>query len=221
MHKFYKFGVFFNHFDHDLMLLQTKFSDKTFECGTDEAGRGCLAGPVTAAAVILTHEFYGHLINDSKKLSHKTRQNLKSIIINECECFGISHIFPDEIDTINILNASIKAMHLSIAQLSRKPEFIIVDGNRFKTYNNIPHQTIVKGDAKYLSIAAASILAKTARDAYMEKIHEEFPMYNWKQNKGYPTKEHRAAIAKYGITKYHRKSFKLLPNQLSLNFNDL
>jgi ribonuclease HII len=112
-------------------------------------------------------------------------------------------------------------MHLSITKLSREPEFIIVDGNRFKTYNNIPHQTIVKGDAKYLSIAAASILAKTARDAYMEKIHEEFPMYNWKQNKGYPTKEHRAAIAKYGITNYHRKSFKLLPNQLSLNFNDL
>lgn len=220
MHKFYKFGVFFNHFDHYLMLLLTKFSDKTFECGTDEAGRGCLAGPVTAAAVILNHEFYGHLINDSKKLSHKTRENLKSMIINECECFGISHIYPDEIDNINILNASIKAMHLSIAQLSCEPEFIIVDGNRFKTYNNIPHETIVKGDAKYLSIAAASILAKTARDDYMDKIHEEYPMYNWKQNKGYPTKEHRAAIAKHGITKYHRKSFKLLPNQLSFNFNN-
>ena len=203
------------------MLLKTKFSDKTFECGTDEAGRGCLAGPVTAAAVIFKDGFYGQLINDSKKLSHKTRENLKSFIIKECECFGISHIYPDEIDTINILNASIKAMHLSIAQLSRKPEFIIADGNRFKAFNDIPHQTIVKGDSKYLSIAAASILAKTARDNYMNNIHEEYPMYNWKKNKGYPTKEHRAAIEKYGITKYHRKSFRLLPNQLSLNFNDL
>jgi ribonuclease HII len=201
------------------MSLKTKFSTSLFECGTDEAGRGCLAGPVTAAAVILDENFKNELINDSKKLNCYTRQILETYIIKECESFGISHIYPEEIDTINILNASIKAMHLSIAQLKQEPEFLIVDGNRFKPYHNIPHQTIIKGDAKYLSIAAASILAKTARDAYMEKIHEEYPMYNWKQNKGYPTKEHRAAIAKYGITKYHRKSFKLLPNQISLDFN--
>ena len=202
------------------MSLKSNFSLKLLECGTDEAGRGCLAGPVTAAAVILPIDFNPKLINDSKQLSHRSRQSLETYIIKECECYGIAHAYPDEIDTINILNASIKAMHLSIAQLNLEPEYIIVDGNRFKSYKNIPHQTIVKGDAKYLSIAAASILAKTARDAYMDKIHEEYPMYNWKQNKGYPTKEHRAAIAQYGITKYHRKSFKLLPNQLSFNFND-
>lgn len=201
------------------MSLKTKFSTNLFECGTDEAGRGCLAGPVTAAAVILDENFKNKRINDSKTLSYHTRQILEEYIIKECESFGVSHIHPEEIDTINILNASIRAMHLSIAQLKQEPKFIIVDGNHFKPYHNIPHQTIIKGDAKYLSIAAASILAKTARDAYMEKIHEEYPMYNWKQNKGYPTKEHRAAIVKYGITKYHRKSFKLLLNQLSLDFN--
>lgn len=201
------------------MPLEKKFSTKLFECGTDEAGRGCLAGPVTAAAVVLHENFNNGLINDSKKLTHHTRQILETYIINECDYFGISHVYPEEIDDINILNASIKAMHLSIAQLKKEPEFIIVDGNRFKPYKNILHQTIIKGDAKYLSIAAASILAKTARDAYMDAIHEEYPMYNWKQNKGYPTKEHRAAIAKYGITKYHRKSFRLLPDQLSFNFN--
>jgi ribonuclease HII len=203
------------------MFLKTKFSLELIECGTDEAGRGCLAGPVTAAAVILPDNFNSDLINDSKKLNHKTRLRLERHIISECLCFGVSHIYPEEIDSINILNASIKAMHFSISQLQQEPQFIIVDGNRFKRYKKIPHQTIIKGDAKYLSIAAASILAKTARDAYMYKIHEEYPMYNWKQNKGYPTKEHRAAIAKYGITKYHRKSFRLLPNQLSINFNDL
>jgi len=128
--------------------------------------------------------------------------------------FGVAHVFQEEVDTINILNASILAMHLSIDKLNETPEFIIVDGNKFKPYKNIPHETIIKGDGKYLSIAAASILAKTYRDLYMEGIHKEFPMYNWKQNKGYPTKEHRAAIKKYGITKYHRKSFRLLPDQL-------
>lgn len=199
-------------------MLSKTYNFLKIECGTDEAGRGCLAGPVTAAAVILGEKFNNILIDDSKKLNRYTRQILEKSIIKDCECFGISHVFPEEIDNINILNASIKAMHLSIAQLNQEPEFIIVDGNRFKPYKNIPHETIVKGDAKYLSIAAASILAKTARDAYMEALHEEYPMYNWKQNKGYPTKEHRAAIVKYGITKYHRKSFRLLPNQLSLNF---
>jgi len=196
--------------------LKLNFSDSFFECGTDEAGRGCLAGPVTAAAVILPNDFSNTILNDSKLLSEKHRNLLKPIIETEAIAFAFHHIWPDEIDTINILNASILAMHKSIEQLQTTPDFIIVDGNRFKTYSNIPHQTIIKGDSKYLNIAAASVLAKTHRDAYMEKIHEEFPMYNWKQNKGYPTKEHREAIRNFGITKYHRKTFRLLPEQLKL-----
>ena len=200
------------------MKLLNFFSDKKNECGTDEAGRGCLAGPVTAAAVILKKGFSSNLLNDSKQLSEKNRLLLKPIIENQALSFGVSHIYMEEIDTVNILNASIKAMHCAIDQLRSQPEFIIVDGNKFKPYNNIPHQTIVKGDSKYFSIAAASVLAKTYRDLYMEKIHEEFPMYNWKKNKGYPTKEHREAIKKYGITKYHRKSFRLLPEQYQLEF---
>ncbi|MEN8886217.1 MAG: ribonuclease HII [Winogradskyella sp.] len=195
------------------MSLINRFSSFDLECGTDEAGRGCLAGPVTAAAVILPLSFKNKILNDSKQLSEKKRNFLKPIIENEAFSFAIKHIFETEIDKINILNASIKAMHESINLLKTTPQFIIVDGNRFKPYKTIPHQTIIKGDSKYLSIAAASILAKTYRDAYMEIIHEEFPMYNWKQNKGYPTKEHRAAIKKYGPTKYHRKSFRLLPEQ--------
>jgi ribonuclease HII len=196
--------------------LKLNFSDSLFECGTDEAGRGCLAGPVTAAAVILPNDFSNTILNDSKLLSEKHRDLLKPIIETEAIAFAFHHSWPDEIDTINILNASILAMHKSIEQLQTTPDFIIVDGNRFKTYSNIPHQTIIKGDSKYLNIAAASVLAKTHRDAYMEKIHEEFPMYNWKQNKGYPTKEHREAIRNFGITKYHRKTFRLLPEQLKL-----
>lgn len=199
------------------MALKTQFSNFDFECGTDEAGRGCLAGPVTAAAVILPADFSNSILNDSKQLSEKKRMSLKPIIEKQSLCYGVQHIFEDEIDTINILNASIKAMHGSIAQLNITPNYIIVDGNKFKPYNAIPHQTIIKGDGKYLNIAAASILAKTYRDLYMEKIHEEFPMYNWKKNKGYPTKEHRAAIEKYGVTKYHRKSFRLLPEQYLLD----
>ncbi|WP_299526390.1 ribonuclease HII [Winogradskyella sp.] len=199
------------------MALRTQFSSFDFECGTDEAGRGCLAGPVTAAAVILPPDYCNTILNDSKQLSEKKRTYLKSIIENESLCFAVGHISENEIDNINILNASIKAMHESISQLEVVPNFIIVDGNKFKPYKNIPHETIIKGDGKYLSIAAASILAKTYRDTYMEKIHQEFPMYNWKQNKGYPTKEHRAAIEKYGITKYHRKSFRLLPEQYRLD----
>ena len=199
------------------MALKTQFSNFDFECGTDEAGRGCLAGPVTAAAVILPADFSNSILNDSKQLSEKKRMDLKPIIEQQSLSFAVQHIFEDEIDTINILNASIKAMHGSIAQLNITPNYIIVDGNKFKPYNAIPHQTIIKGDGKYLNIAAASILAKTYRDLYMEKIHEEFPMYNWKKNKGYPTKEHRAAIEKYGVTKYHRKSFRLLPEQYRLD----
>ncbi len=199
-------------------MLSLKFSKFDFECGTDEAGRGCLAGPVTATSVILPKHFKNNLLNDSKQLSEKNRDKLKPIIETEAITFGVAHVFQKEIDKINILNASILAMHKSIDQLNPIPEFIIVDGNKFKPYNDIPFETIIKGDAKFMSIAAASVLAKTYRDDYMRKIHEEFPMYNWKQNKGYPTIEHREAIRKYGITKYHRKSFKLLPEQLSLEF---
>lgn len=199
------------------MSLKIKFSSFDLECGTDEAGRGCLAGPVTAAAVILPLDFSNTILNDSKQLSEKKRILLKPLIETEAVSFAVQYIFESEIDNINILNASIKAMHQSIAKLKVIPNFIIVDGNKFKPYKSIPHKTIVKGDSKYLSIAAASILAKTYRDEYMEKIHREFPMYNWKQNKGYPTKEHRAAIKKYGITKYHRKSFRLLPEQYRLD----
>ena len=193
-------------------MLELKFSDYEFECGTDEAGRGCLAGPVTAAAVILPSYFLNEILNDSKQLSHKKREFLKPIIESEALFYGVSHVYPKKIDEINILNASILAMHRSISKL-KKVEFISVDGNRFKAFKSIPHQTIIKGDSKYQNIAAASVLAKTYRDAYMEKIHEEFPMYNWKQNKGYPTKEHREAIRIYGTTKYHRMSFRLLAEQ--------
>lgn len=199
-------------------MLKLNYSEFNFECGTDEAGRGCLAGPVTAAAVILPSNFTNTILNDSKQLSHKKRNYLRPVIENEATSFAVAHIFPNKIDSINILNASILAMHQSINKLSPVPEFIIVDGNRFKPINNIPFETIIKGDAKYLSIAAASVLAKTYRDAYMEKIHDEYPMYNWKQNKGYPTTEHREAIKTYGITKYHRKSFRLLPDQLTFQF---
>jgi ribonuclease HII len=199
------------------LALKTQYSSFNLECGTDEAGRGCLAGPVTAAAVILPLSFSNNLLNDSKQLSEKNRNILKPIIESEAISFAVYNINESEIDTINILNASIKAMHKSIGLLKVVPNFIIVDGNRFKPFQNIPHETIIKGDGKYLSIAAASVLAKTYRDVFMEKIHKEFPMYNWKQNKGYPTKEHRAAIKKYGITKYHRKSFRLLPEQHRLD----
>jgi len=198
-------------------MLLLNHSTFKLECGTDEAGRGCLAGPVTAAAVILPTVFENSLLNDSKQLSEKRREFLKPIIELEALSFGVAHVFQEDIDKINILNASILAMHKAIGGLKIIPEFIIVDGNRFKPYNNILFETIIKGDGKYLSIAAASILAKTHRDAYMDSIHEEYPMYNWKQNKGYPTMEHREAIRKYGITKYHRKSFRLLPKQLKFN----
>lgn len=198
-------------------MLKIKHTNHKLECGTDEAGRGCLAGPVTAAAVILPDNFKNAILNDSKQLSEAKRELLRPFIETSSICYGVFHIFPDEIDQINILNASIKAMHKAIGELTSIPEFIIVDGNKFKPYGTIAYETIVKGDSKYLSIAAASVLAKTYRDEYMNRIHEEFPEYNWKQNKGYPTKEHREAIKKYGITKYHRKSFRLLPEQLKLD----
>jgi ribonuclease HII len=199
-------------------MLLSNFSSISFECGTDEAGRGCLAGPVTAAALILPDNFINELLNDSKQLSEKSRDLLRPIIEENALCYSVTHIEPLIIDEINILNASIHAMQECIKKLNPIPNYIIVDGNRFKPVENIPHSCIIKGDSKYLSIAAASVLAKTYRDDYMNKIHEEFPMYNWKQNKGYPTKEHREAIRKYGTTKYHRMSFRLLPEQLELDF---
>lgn len=219
-------------------MLEKNFSGFILETGTDEAGRGCLAGPVTAAAIILPADFEHEILNDSKQLSEKTRTFLKPIIEKHAVCFAVTHLFPDEIDEINILNASMKGMQECILKLKHVPEYIIVDGNRslnaklglkntfgrqftheeITLLKSIPNQSIIKGDAKFLSIAAASVLAKTYRDEYMDQIHEEFPMYNWKKNKGYPTKEHRDAIRKYGTTKYHRMSFRLLPDQLELNF---
>ncbi|MCF6128229.1 ribonuclease HII [Flavobacterium sp. AS60] len=199
-------------------MLQFKFSDFDMECGTDEAGRGCLAGPVTAAAIILPDGFELKLLNDSKQLSEKIREELKPLIESNAISFSVTHLDSGVIDKINILNASIKAMHDCIEKLNPIPNYIIVDGNRFKPINNIPYSTIIKGDSKYMSIAAASVLAKTYRDEYMDRIHEEFPMFNWKKNKGYPTLEHREAIRKYGTTKYHRMSFRLLPEQLKLEF---
>ncbi|UBZ15204.1 ribonuclease HII [Flagellimonas marinaquae] len=187
------------------------------EAGTDEAGRGCLAGPVTAAAIILPEKFNNITLNDSKQLSETKRDLLRPILEEKAVSFSVCHVFEEEIDEINILNASFLAMHRAIDKLQPVPDFIIVDGNRFKPYPNIDHECIIKGDGKFMSIAAASVLAKTYRDEYMAKIHEEFPMYNWKKNKGYPTKEHREAIKKYGITKYHRKSFRQLPEQLTLD----
>jgi ribonuclease HII len=197
-------------------MLILKHSEFKYETGTDEAGRGCLAGPVTAAAVILPEDFKLDLLNDSKQLSEKIREHLRPLIQQKALCYHVAHIEPDVIDEINILNASIRAMHDCIVKLSPVPQYIIVDGNRFKSVDNIPHSCIIKGDSKYLSIAAASVLAKTYRDEYMNKLHEEFPMYNWKNNKGYPTLEHREAIRKYGITKYHRKTFRMLPEQMEL-----
>jgi ribonuclease HII len=199
-------------------MLQLNFQNTYLECGTDEAGRGCLAGPVTAAAVILPQDFQNDILNDSKLLTSKKRELLEVILKEESLSFGIAHVNMEIIDDINILNASIQAMHDSISQLKTEPELILVDGNKFKPYKKIKHHCIIKGDSKFLTIAAASILAKTARDAYMRTIDKEFPMYGWAKNKGYPTKAHRKAIQTYGITKYHRKSFKLLPDQIELKF---
>ena len=187
------------------------------EAGTDEAGRGCLAGPVTAAAIILKPDFSHKNLNDSKLLSEKKRLQLLPVLQEAALAFGVAHVFPEIIDEINILNASIRAMHLALDQLSSRPEFVLVDGNKFSAYQGIPHACIVKGDRKFMHIAAASVLAKTTRDSYMEKIHREYPMYAWNKNKGYPTAEHREALKKYGPCPYHRKSFRLLPEQLRLD----
>jgi ribonuclease HII len=191
-------------------LLKPFYQNSVLEAGTDEAGRGCLAGPVVAAAVILPAHYRNNLLNDSKQLPQALRLQLKAEIEQAALSFAVAFVEPCQIDTLNILNASILAMHRALAQLCPAPELILVDGNRFKPYKNIKHQCIVKGDAKYMSIAAASVLAKTYRDEYMIKLHEEFPQYGWLYNKGYPTVSHRQAIARWGISKYHRKSFNLL-----------
>jgi ribonuclease HII len=197
-------------------MLKTRHSAFKLEVGCDEAGRGCLAGPVVAAAVILPPDYTHPLLNDSKQLSHKQRNKLKLEIEEIALAFAVRMVTAQEIDRINILNASIMAMHLAIEGLTLKPEYIIVDGNRFKPYGNIPHSCIVKGDSLYLSIAAASILAKTYRDEYMVALSKDFPNYLWEKNKGYPTREHRKAIQDYGTSPYHRLTFRLLDNQLSI-----
>ena len=199
-------------------MLELNFSGLANEAGCDEAGRGCLAGPVFAAAVILPPDFSNDKLNDSKQLTEKQRYQLRDVIMREAAAYAVAKLDAPQIDEINILNASIKSMHLALDQLKVRPEFIIVDGNRFKPYGNIKHQTIVKGDGKYLSIAAVSVLAKTFRDDFMVQIDKEFPQYNWAKNKGYPTTDHRTAIAKYGATPYHRRSFRLLDQQLSFDF---
>jgi len=192
-------------------MLEPFYQEIFPEVGCDEAGRGCLAGPVYAAAVILPRDFSNPLLNDSKKLNEKQRYALREIIQKEAIAWAVGSVDHEEIDVINILNASIKAMHLSIDQLKKKPKFIIIDGNRFKPYKKIPHQTIIKGDGKYASIAAASILAKTYRDDFMLAQDKLFPHYNWKKNKGYPTMDHRRAIEESGPCHLHRKSFKVKP----------
>jgi ribonuclease HII len=199
-------------------MLLSYLNKNLIEAGCDEAGRGCLCGPVFAAAVILSNDFKNNLLRDSKKIKEKDRYKLRNTIINEAIDWAVAMVDNNTIDQINILWASVLAMHKAIEKLNIKPEHLIIDGNRFKPYKDIPYTCIVKGDDKYLSIAAASILAKTYRDEYMNKLHEEYPQYGWNKNKGYPTIEHRKAIEKYGITQYHRKSFKLTEQQLSLNF---
>ena len=208
-------------------MLQSHFYEGKIEAGCDEAGRGCLAGSVYAAAVILPDGYQNELLNDSKQLTEKKRYQLREIIERDAVAWAVGIVNPDEIDKINILNASILAMHRALDQLKVRPEAIIVDGNRFKPYKDpadghqLPSTTIVKGDGKYLAIAAASILAKTYRDDYMNQLAQEYPQYDWLSNKGYPTKKHREAIKQFGITPYHRRSYNLLgDSQLSIDFGE-
>lgn len=200
------------------IMLKSYLYKNITEAGCDEAGRGCLAGPVVAAAVILPKNFKHDILNDSKKLSAKQRAVLKDEIISSAISWKVGFVNNDEIDKMNILRASIRAMHIAIEGLEKEPQFLLIDGNRFYPYKNVKHKTIIKGDGLFFSIAAASVLAKTFRDEYMIKIHREFPEYNWDKNKGYPTFAHRAAIIKYGITPYHRKSFSLFNTQLKIDF---
>ena len=200
-------------------MLLPYLNENLIEAGCDEAGRGCLAGAVYAAAVILPCDFKNELLNDSKQLTEKQRYALREVIEKEALAWAVGVVSPEEIDKINILRASFLAMHRAVDQLAVRPEHLLIDGNRFNAYPGIPHTTVVKGDGKYLSIAAASILAKTYRDDYMNRLHEEFPCYDWNHNKGYPTPKHRAAIAQYGSSPYHRSTFNLLGDgQLSLKF---
>ena len=200
-------------------MLLPYLNKELIEAGCDEAGRGCLAGAVYAAAVILHTDYVNERLNDSKKLTEHQRYALREEIERDALAWAVGVVLPAEIDKINILNASFLAMHRAIDQLSIRPQHLLIDGNRFNKYHDVPHTTVVKGDGKFLSIAAASILAKTYRDDYMNKLHEEYPMYDWKGNKGYPTKKHREAIAKYGTTPYHRMTFNLLGDgQLSFDF---
>jgi ribonuclease HII len=199
-------------------VLLSSYNKDKLEAGCDEAGRGCLAGPVVAAAVILPPGFECGELNDSKQLTGKQREYLRPIIEKEALAWAVEMVSNTEIDEVNILNASFLAMNRAVKQLKVKPGHLLIDGNRFRPQNNIPFTCFVKGDARFYAIAAASVLAKTWRDEYMEKIHHEFPMYSWKQNKGYPTKKHREAIAEFGVTKYHRLSFKLVNKQLKLQF---
>ncbi len=202
------------------MLLPYLHKD-LIEAGCDEAGRGCLAGAVFAAAVILPADFRNEMLNDSKKLTEKQRYELRKVVEAEALAWAVGVVEPAEIDAINILNASFLAMHRAVGQLKMRPQHLLVDGNRFTPYPGIPHTTVVKGDGKYLSIAAASILAKTYRDDYMNRLAAEYPAYDWKKNKGYPTKKHREAIKTYGTTPYHRMSFNLLGDgQLSFDFGE-
>lgn len=215
----YACWLIYNYFANFTLMskLLPFFKKGSIEAGCDEAGRGCLAGPVVAAAVILPANFKNDLLNDSKKLTEAQRKKLRPIIEKEALAYGVSFVDEKEIDQVNILNASFIAMHRSVDQLNLTPELLLIDGNRFHAYKDIPHECIIKGDGKYLSIAAASVLAKTYRDDFMEKIGEEYPVYDWAQNKGYPTKKHRIAILNNGDCKYHRKTFRLLPeNQKSL-----
>ncbi|SFE70396.1 RNase HII [Chitinophaga sp. CF118] len=200
------------------MLLSYHQKEIAFEAGCDEAGRGCLAGPVFAAAVILPVKFRHKLLNDSKQLKASERDTLRVVIEREAVCYAVASVDNEEIDRINILQASFKAMHLALEKLQQKPGYILVDGNRFVPYENVPHACIIKGDGIYASIAAASILAKTYRDEYMQQLHEQFPQFGWQENKGYPTVFHRNAIRKHGDTPYHRKTFRLLPAQIELDF---
>ncbi len=195
------------------------FYQKTFrEAGCDEAGRGCFAGPVFAAAVILPKDFCHPLLNDSKQINEATRDLLRPIIENEAVSFGVAMVCNEEIDRINILKASFKAMHLALDMLRKSPKYLIIDGNRFASYRAVKHKCIIKGDGLYSSIAAASVLAKTYRDQYMRNLHAEFPFYNWQTNKGYGTEEHRLAIETHGLCKYHRMSFNINPKQMALEF---
>lgn len=197
-------------------MLQPYLYKTKKEVGVDEAGRGCYAGPVFAAAVILPNNFYHPLLNDSKQLSEKQREELRPVIEKECISFAVAMADNVTIDRMNILQATFKAMHDAIEQVTVKPDLLLIDGNRFKPFKNIPHRCIVKGDGKYAAIAAASILAKTHRDTYMKKLHEEFDYYGWDANKGYGTAAHREAISRYGICKYHRKSFNIIPSSPTL-----